>query len=796
MIHLTIDGKTIETGEGRTILEAAREHGIYIPTLCYHANLLSIGSCRICLVEVEGYANPMVSCATAVQEGMSVTTRSAKLTSMRRDYLKLILAYHPLDCPICDAGGECDLQDLVFEHAIEKADYAVVRQERIEGYATPLIKYFENRCVLCLRCIRACREISGRAVLDLVGTGIDARMAPTNGKNCISCGECLSVCPVGALTENLSPLKARLWQVERHFTTCPHCGFGCTFALDVTAHGYVTDVIQDIKNMPNRGSLCVMGRFGYDFVNHEARLRKTTDSKGAELGLAEAASVAAERLAALDREGKTLGFVVSPRATNEEIFMLKEIAGHFKDVLFATSGFYHTGRVLEAYRLRGLSYPYEYDRLLDADLIIIAGANLLSNNHLLGDKVRETYKLRGSRIMVVDPAPSALSTIADAHLKVLPGSDGTLFDALSTSLASGAGLPAPGKADVTAVCETCGIGADEFERSRSLVSRAANITVIFGSGISASDESLAGLLNFCAASGADKKGLIMPVAREANAVGAVSILGSAIAPHELIANPDVSGIFFYEENPFHYMSGETVAGNLQGKEFVLVADALPSTIMSRADLVVPTGVFTEKEGTFFAGDGAVRRLSKSVNCEQPGYAGFAFLSELLAKLRGTSYSAPHDVTARMRSMGLIRTVNGREEAGADSIVAAASAPPSGRNGLPRGGYILIVRDVFSNHHLAGSEVYSTGVSTVYRHPGYPVSEDKLFLSAADASRLGLSEGDVVRVTSKNGSLHKPLSIKEGLRPGVLEYVVFRDRPEVLGLMGTPAKWIEVEVEKG
>jgi NADH dehydrogenase/NADH:ubiquinone oxidoreductase subunit G len=800
MVRLTIDEKTIETEEGKTILEAAGENGIYIPTLCWHANLLSIGACRICLVEAEGYSNPMVSCATAAQEGMVVKTKSDKLSAMRRDYLKLLLAYHPLDCPVCDAGGECELQDLVFEHSIEKADYSAARQERVETYATPMIKYFENRCVLCLRCIHACREVSGRSVLDLVGAGIDARMAPTNAKSCISCGECLFVCPVGALTENLSPLKARLWQVARHSTTCPHCGFGCTFGIDVAADGYVTDVVQDVKNMPNRGSLCVLGRFGYDFANHEARIKKATvrlegghpsrlegghtserqEARGVSpqplSSPQEAASVAAERLAALDRQDKTIGFVVSPRATNEEIFLLKEIAGRLRHALLASSAFYHTGRVLDAYRRRGLSYPYDYDRLLDADLIIIAGANLLSNNHVFGDRVRDAYKLRGSRIMVIDPSPTALADIADAHVKPLPGSDSAFFDALSSFAASGADT----------ACKACGIGADDFARALRLVSRAANIAVIFGSGISASEESLRALLDFCARRGIDKKGLIMPVAREANAVGAASILGNLSAPHELLANADVRGVFFYEEDPFHYMGEETAAAALQGKEFILVADALPSAVMRLADLAVPTGVFTEKEGAFFAGDGLIRRLSKAVDCGQPAYPGFAFLSALLQKLGGGAYRAPHDAAAGMREKGLILPAG----------VTVAASNQGNPGAPPAFGHILILRDIFSNHHLAGSEVYSKGIATVYRQPGSPVSEDRLFMSGTDAAAMGLAEGDVAHVASKSGAVDKPVSIKEGLRPGVLEYLVFRDRPEALRLMGTPAKWVEVKVLKG
>ena len=141
MVRLKIDGKEVETNEGKTILDAARENGIYIPTLCFHENLLPLGSCRMCVVEADGYANPMAACTTAALEGMSIHTQSDRLLAMRQDYLKLILAYHPLDCPICDAGGECDLQDLVFEHRIEKADLSVHRDTKIESYATPLIRY-------------------------------------------------------------------------------------------------------------------------------------------------------------------------------------------------------------------------------------------------------------------------------------------------------------------------------------------------------------------------------------------------------------------------------------------------------------------------------------------------------------------------------------------------------------------------------------------------------------------------------------------------------------------------------
>lgn len=823
MIKLTIDGKEIETEQGKTILEAARDNGIYIPTLCYHANLLSIGSCRICVVEAEGYSNPMASCATAAQDGMKIRTETEKLFAMRQDYLKLLLAYHPLECPICDAGGECDLQDLVFEHKIEKADLSVTREHRVAPYSTPLIRYFDNRCVLCLRCIHACREVSGRNVLDLVETGIEARMAPERPQECISCGECQFVCPVGSLTENLSPLKSRFWQVERHLTTCPHCGFGCTFELDVQEHRFVTDVIQKVENLPNRGSLCVMGRFGYDFVNHEAKLSQIPKegpvAVSAEVPVSEKAKTAHEHLSTLDAEGKGIGFVVSPRATNEEIFLIREIAGCLRKAFLTTSAFYHTGRVWQAFKGMNISYRYRYDSLRDADLIVIAGANLLSNNHLLGNRVRDAFKLSGSKIVVIDPAPTALTRIANMHLRVKPGRDGMLFNAFSRRLVQEEKDPKEGRTaegydafssmlknvDQEGAIAESGISPGDFERMYRLISNAGNIAVIFGSGISTSDESLTALLNFCVLCGSAAKGLVMPIARESNAVGAVSILEKGRAPHEVIADPAVSALFFFQDDPYHYMKSGTVQEGLKGKKLIIVADAFPTFIMDQADLAVPTGVLTQKDGTFVAGDGYGRRLERMMTGSSDG---FEFLRDLLILFGGTAYRSVSDVTERLQREGILSLPAGTssplrgegrgEGEGARSGAGQAVFNPDKVTTAPSSGgsHTLILRDVFVNHHLIDKDVYSKGISLAYGHPGYPVSGDKLYISPEDAVALGVLEGENVLIESQAGSVSKAVSVKEGLRPGVLEYIVFRDRREALGLSQTPAKWIDVKVSKG
>ncbi len=804
MIRLTIDGKEVATEAGKTILEAAREAGIYIPTLCYHEHLLPIGSCRLCVVEAEGYDKPMAACTTPAVEGISVRTQSELLFRMRQDFLKLILACHPLDCPQCDKGGECRLQELVCEHKIEKAEYDAFREDKKGAYATPLIRYWELRCVVCGRCIHACREISGRAAIDVAGSGFEARIAATDLSDCISCGECLSLCPVGALTETLSPVKSRVWQSERTDTTCPHCGFGCRLTLNVINGNFISKVLSEGEAPPNNASLCVRGRFGYDFTNHAGRLTDACLMVSGEkkmLKREDALQAAAENLARLRDEGKGVGFIASPRVTNEEIFLLSQIAGLFKKARVASSAFYHTGKVAAAFRKMEIGFTGTYDKLLECDLIIVAGADLLANNHLLANKVREAVKSKGARVIVIDPLPASLARIADAHLHVAPGQDALLFNAFSRRLLTDGrymkdaeGLEgfselksALLQSDAALSPTPGGVAVESMEKACELITNTDNIAVIFGSGISGRKESLAALLNFCLLKGLPGQGAIIPTALQANALGAVSIVDDLASPDEVLLDDDISGIFIYEEDPFHFLNQEMVQDALAKKEFVAVCDILPAEVMDFAHLTIPSSTFAEKDGTVISGDGTLRTVKKA--CDgAPG--GPEFLRELLHRLGGKLYTHQAEITGELKD-SLITTGNdGKEKLavrggrGKFWLKPPSAAPATAATTRP---YRLILRDIFMNHHLAGREVYGQGVARLQK--------DVLYISPEDAAAINLADGDNLCIESDSGAATRPATIKAGIKQGVLECLLFRKRREVLALSLRPAKMIEVAIKK-
>lgn len=328
-VKITIDGQEIKAQENSTILEAAKSAGIRIPTLCYHERLRPIGSCGICAVEIDGYADPMPACTTPVAEGMYVITQSDRLFRYRQDILKELLVNHPPECPSCDKAGDCQLQDLVYEHGITGVEMQAPTSKFTSPYTTTFLKSWPERCVLCLRCVRACQELQCIGALDVVEDENHGQLIYFDPDKCVSCGECVQVCPVGAILEKKSPYRWRPWEVKKIRTTCPYCGVGCQQLLHVK-NGKIVRVSGVEEAEPNKGRLCVKGRFGFDFIYSEDRLKTPLikeNGKFREASWEESLDLVANKFKQIISESgpEAIAGVSCARSINEDSYQMQKL---------------------------------------------------------------------------------------------------------------------------------------------------------------------------------------------------------------------------------------------------------------------------------------------------------------------------------------------------------------------------------------------------------------------------------------------------------------------------------------
>jgi len=269
---LTIDGKQVTVPVGATILEAAARLGIKIPTLCWLKKVSTTGACRICVVKVEGVERFMTACNTPVKDGITVTTTSAELESARKKTLELMLVNHPLDCPVCDAGGECDLQDSCYGLQVDRNTYGAELERLPIRYDWRLLESDPNRCILCEKCVKVCREVVGREAIEIVDRG-DRTIIDTITReplDCDFCGNCINACPTGTLISKPFKFRGRPWTFEVTKGICSFCSSGCEIEYHA-GNGRVERVTSSDDGY-NKGNLCVNGRFGYAAFNSSGRL--------------------------------------------------------------------------------------------------------------------------------------------------------------------------------------------------------------------------------------------------------------------------------------------------------------------------------------------------------------------------------------------------------------------------------------------------------------------------------------------------------------------------------------------
>jgi NADH-quinone oxidoreductase subunit G len=794
-IQLTIDGREVQAIENSMLVDAAKEGDVEIPYFCYEPKLGNpVGACRMCLVEIEGIPKLQTSCSTPVKDGMVVHTQTDRVRHAQNAIVEFLLINHPLDCPVCDKGGECPLQDITFGWGLGRSRMIEPKRHFQKPLAlSPLVAIDRERCILCYRCVRFSQEVAEDYQLIFADRGADTFVATHNGHPYVApfSGNIVELCPVGALTSRPYRFRARPWDIEGAGGICTLCPSQCNVEFTVRDERVVRVIARDPRSAGTGGGpggnpdvddgwLCDKGRFAYQAIHVDERITKPLAREGDELRVV-SWDRAFQIAAGLNRHKGQVGALVGGQATNEEGFLLQRLLRQTLDSGDLDS---RAGASVDAPLMRALSAPALQAGVPDlefANTVVVIGLEPLDDAPILDLRIRKGVRRNGVQLAIVGARPSALDPNAKQIVRCMPGGEADLLVRVEQALA-GDGEPMGEAGSLATLLRDGGDDVVVMWSERIGNAGAAALLRIAGR-LGLAGREGAGLLEIPSA--ANGRGL-----REAGVLpdagpgfGSLDMTGrgaSAIA--QAAVQGQLTALYLLQTDPLRDQPNRALWEQALAAAPLVVAHALVLTegLREHADVIFPAESHAEKEGTVVHPDGRLQRMRIAITRPGEVRPGWAVIAEL-ARRAGSDFAVARSADVFEQLVAEVPFYAGltldqlegrgvrwpeREQAAAivtdgdRTVPGSASAAQSGAgNGAPPNGALRLG---------TYRPIWAAPECEISPSLQYLIPQQQLELSPEDAERLGIADGDDVAV-SQNGT---QLAARATIRTGVPEGAAF------------------------
>ena len=620
LIKVTINGDELQVAKGSRLIDVCNAHATNVPSFCYYKDLELQASCRMCLVRIEKMPKLQTSCTIICSDGMVVTTESEEVRKAQRGMMEFLLANHPLDCPVCDRGGECELQETAMGAGDLEQRFHEVKTARPERYLSPVVANDPQRCILCKRCTRVCDEWMGEEVIEAENRGANTVIGTMGGwLNCSQCGNCIEVCPTGTLLDGTYRHQTRPWELERTVSTCTFCSDGCQMSLGSRGDELMRIVARDRYVDGHNGEfLCIKGRFAHPFVNHAERIKTPLIryKKGGKLIPAtwtDALRLIAQRLDKVAEEHgpDAIGFVATPRATNESLYALHKFA---EDVV----GTKNYG-ASEAFSLQpffdNLGGPIAtHIDIRHAQTILLIGGEPEELQPFAGKQIRQAVRNGQAKLLMVNSVPIRLTSSAAQFVHIRSGAE----DAVVLALADAS--------QDKLAADKAGVSTAEIAQLRETINATqGNVVIMFGGELSAAAQAVIAQMPRSFA-GEGRKVSLHPLPLFNNSVGLHDIgFMRGKTAGELVGNTGIKAL---------YVMGSLLDNaDLLGKhDFVIVQELFQTETTAHADVVLPAASFAEVDGTYTNSGGLVQRVRQSIQPFNQARADWLIVEQLAQEL--------------------------------------------------------------------------------------------------------------------------------------------------------------------